>query len=55
LQNSADICASANRVTALFDGQNGKTADLRPLVQGSCAGKKGKARKGERGSRRRSR
>ena len=36
LVNSRDLCSRPLRVTALFDGQNGKTHDFKPLLQNSC-------------------
>jgi hypothetical protein len=37
LQNSTDICAGTHKATALFDGQNAKTADLSPALRdGKC-------------------
>ena len=37
LQNSTNICKGVHRVTAEFDGQNGKGADLKPaLKNGKC-------------------
>ena len=41
LQNSTDICASTNRATAKFSGQNGKRITLHPKMQSAC----GKAKK----------
>ncbi len=43
--NSTNLCKSPHRATALFDGQNGKTFDSRPVMEVSC---KGKGRKGGR-------
>jgi len=38
LQNSTNICRGEHRVSALFDGQNGKVHDISPLLQNSrCA------------------
>jgi hypothetical protein len=50
LVNSRNICKSVNRASALLDGQNGKTRDLRPVLKNGCAAKKpGRAgRAGER-------
>jgi hypothetical protein len=42
LQNSTNICAKANRAVAQFEGQNGKTADLKPALKVDCAKKKKK-------------
>lgn len=36
LQNSTNICHGKHRADALFDGQNGKTADQRPLLKAKC-------------------
>lgn len=47
LVNSRNICATVSRATALFDGQNGKVADLRPALKPKC-GKGGKAKKQKR-------
>jgi hypothetical protein len=40
LQNSTDICKAARKVTVLIDGQNGKTADQRPVMKASCGSAK---------------
>jgi hypothetical protein len=46
LVNNRNLCKSTNRANVLFDGQNGKTADSRPVVKNSCKhGRKGKAKK----------
>jgi hypothetical protein len=37
--NSANLCASANKATAEFEGQNAKKATLHPTLQVSCKGK----------------
>jgi hypothetical protein len=42
LENSTDLCRRAHRATALFDGQNGKIGDSRPVVKADCGGKKHK-------------
>ncbi len=43
LDNSVNLCRKPHRATALFDGQNGKVRDLRPLVRADCGkGKKGR-------------
>jgi hypothetical protein len=34
--NSTNLCASTNRATAKFTGQNGKTATLHPALKASC-------------------
>jgi hypothetical protein len=36
--NSTNLCASTNRATARFTGQNGKTATLHPSLRASCKG-----------------
>lgn len=54
LENSTNLCRSTNRATALFDGQNGKAKDFKPVVGNNCkngAGKKGKGRTGRAGRR----
>jgi hypothetical protein len=38
--NSTNLCASTNRATAKFTGQNGKLVTLHPALQASCKGKK---------------
>jgi hypothetical protein len=43
LVNNRDLCKSVNRATVLFDGQNGKTYDTRPVVASSC-GRDGKSK-----------
>jgi hypothetical protein len=35
-ENSTNLCAKANRATARFAAQNGKTATLHPALQVSC-------------------
>ena len=40
LENSRNLCASTNRATVSFTGQNGKLSDSNPLVRNSCKGKK---------------
>jgi hypothetical protein len=42
--NSRNLCASKNRATVQFTGQNGKRHDFRPVVKADC-GKKGKGKK----------
>jgi hypothetical protein len=42
LQNSTNICKGVHKATAEFDGQNGKAADLTPVLKN---GKCGKAKK----------
>ena len=43
LQNSTNICKGINKATGEFDGQNGKGADLSPVLKnGKCGGAKGK-------------
>jgi hypothetical protein len=44
-QNSTDICQGIHRATALFDGQNGKAADLAPALKNAKCGKARKAAK----------
>ncbi|HEX5713480.1 MAG TPA: hypothetical protein VFX85_09230 [Solirubrobacterales bacterium] len=44
LVNNTELCKAKPRADVKFDGQNGKTADSRPLVKADC-GKKGKKRK----------
>jgi hypothetical protein len=44
LENSTNLCAATNRVTAKLKGQNGKRASLHPVLKASCkdgAGKRG--------------
>jgi len=36
LQNNTNICRGTHKSTALFDGQNGKTADQRPVLKAEC-------------------
>lgn len=43
--NSRNLCASKNRATVQFTGQNGKRHDFRPVIQNDCKGKKGKGKK----------
>jgi hypothetical protein len=40
--NSRNLCASKQRASVKFVGQNGKRVDLRPVVRASCGGKKRK-------------
>lgn len=42
LVNSTNLCASTDRATAKFTGQNGKKATLRPAMQSSCKARQGK-------------
>ena len=52
LENSVNLCKSTNRATALFDGQNGKVNDFKPVVKAKCRkGSKGKGKKRSRGRR----
>jgi hypothetical protein len=46
LQNSTNICKGLHKATAEFDGQNGKVADLSPVLRNSKCGKakRGKGR-----------
>jgi hypothetical protein len=47
LQNSENICRTAQRAEATFTGQNGKVVRLRPTIQvEGCGAKKHKAGKG---------
>jgi len=46
-QNSTNICKGAHRADLRLDGQNGKTADSKPLMRAQCKGSQGK--KGRRG------
>jgi hypothetical protein len=41
LQNSTNICRRKHRATALFEGQNGKTASLRPVLKVASCPKRG--------------
>ncbi|HXR31315.1 MAG TPA: hypothetical protein VN752_09265 [Solirubrobacterales bacterium] len=53
LQNSTNICKGKHKATAEFDGQNGKVADLKPLLKNSkCSPQKRKAKKQKRRARR---
>jgi hypothetical protein len=43
LENSTNLCGSAHRATVLFDGQNGKAAESRPVLKVKCPkGRRGK-------------
>jgi uncharacterized repeat protein (TIGR01451 family) len=42
LENSVNLCKTTNRATALFDGQNGKVFDFKPVVGNSCKKKEKK-------------
>lgn len=47
LQNSTNICRGKRKAIALFDGQNGKTADQKPLLKVRCrSARHGKGRRG---------
>jgi hypothetical protein len=46
LENSVNLCKSTNRATALFDAQNGKVQDFKPVVRNSCKKGGGKKRRG---------
>ena len=46
LQNSTNICRGTHKAIALFDAQNGKTADLKPALKASC--RSSRHRKGHR-------
>jgi hypothetical protein len=45
LENSTDICQGSPRATAVFDGQNGKEAELRPVLRDGKCGKHRRHRK----------
>jgi hypothetical protein len=46
LENSRNLCKSANKATVQFDGQNGKVADSTPKLKVKCAkGKRGTGKK----------
>ena len=45
LVNNRNLCKSVNPATVLFDGQNGKTFDSRPVVGNSCKKAKGGGKK----------
>jgi hypothetical protein len=51
LQNSINVCRAKQRATALFDGQNGKAGDLKPVLRAQC-GKKRRQKKQRRQDRR---
>ncbi|HXR29757.1 MAG TPA: hypothetical protein VN752_01280 [Solirubrobacterales bacterium] len=54
LQNSTNICKGKHRATAEFDAQNGKVADLRPLLRNGKCGpqkKRGAKKQKRRGAR----
>lgn len=44
LVNSTNLCNATRRATVLIEGQNGKTADQRPVVENSCKKTTRKAR-----------
>jgi hypothetical protein len=46
LVNSTDLCAGANRATAKFSAQNGKSLTLRPAMQSACAKPRKASRRG---------
>jgi hypothetical protein len=48
LENAANLCGHTNRVTALIDGQNAASAELKPVLTNNCK----KARKGGKGKKR---
>jgi hypothetical protein len=53
-QNSTNICRGKHRMSVGLEGQNGKTADARPLLRASCKkkGRKGHhRRRGKKGGR----
>lgn len=39
LENSRNLCASANKATVRMDAQNGKTADFAPVLKNGCKAK----------------
>ncbi|MGC1165149.1 MAG: hypothetical protein WA862_03490 [Solirubrobacterales bacterium] len=45
LVNSRNLCRSVNRAKVLFDGQNGRSADLSPALKSSCGKKSKKSKK----------
>jgi hypothetical protein len=45
LENSTDICRSANKATVQFGAQNGKLSDSRPVVHAKCPKKKATPRR----------
>src|SRR6185312_9699598 len=52
LVNSRNLCAGANKATVELQGQNGKSADQRPVVGNSCSAKaKKKVRQRQRAKR----
>jgi hypothetical protein len=47
LQSSTNICKGIHKATAEFDGQNGKAADLSPVLKnGQCGKAKKKDKRG---------
>jgi hypothetical protein len=42
LVNSRNLCAAPSRAAVQMEGQNGKSADRRPLVKNSCPKRAGK-------------
>jgi len=46
LENSVNICRREQRATALFEAQNGKVRELRPVLRAACKGKPKKRRYG---------
>jgi hypothetical protein len=40
LENSTALCRGTHRATVLFDGQNGKVADMRPPLKPDCKGRR---------------
>jgi hypothetical protein len=52
LENSRNLCKSVNKATARFDAQNGRRADLRPVLGNGCKTKHGKAKRPKRSGRR---
>jgi hypothetical protein len=49
LENSTNLCRSANRAQVLLSAQSGKVSETNPVVANSCE-KKGGAKKGRKGS-----
>jgi hypothetical protein len=39
LENSTNVCRSPQRATAVFTGQDGAVAELRPMIRNDCKGK----------------
>ena len=45
LQNSTNLCKGPHKATAIFEGQNGKSLEVRPELQAACGAKGRKATK----------